>query len=593
MTEINIEQDKEIYFEYGGKKFTIKLDINGNYGHFSSDRYQTFLNHIRSNNISQMEIKAAICELFSKVPQYILDKIVEIIQNPDHKLICIRMRKNTDELMKISSDISDKTGWYYYITGNSLDIPHDMCLDLKNIERNHIPKILFNDLKDKEINPNDLTITTLVDSQPYHCIEVKILNHTILLDCGFVVHDGDPKPSLDKNQSLLSIQNYLKKQSIEYVFITHVHDDHISGLKWLLDRGIVGIIGTKTTLLSIRNKFQKEKFLNLFLDHAYPAKYEQRIALTKNCKMILYPAGHVPGNASIIIEIIQRIPKKPSDPNSKKEQKEWRFLYSSDLLLDDLPPIDGFDYFLRRFTQKKRISLGIIDGSRHNINMIPLHNQLNALYQEAEITLNKGRSVIIATEPYSLAILIYLYFYDKDRENNKKIQVPIYVEKVIYDHFCVLKLCAEDLTNNIKSRIIGKRNPYESWRIVELPNKNKDDIYSILEALKKPSIILTYPTTINEDPLKSLYKNIECNSSHLLVFASYLKQPLEVQFKKDPPNCEIFNLKPAYKDYEFQNHGDQSQIDKIRNNLTIDRVILFHLPDFKTFEKLHPTENSI
>lgn len=586
----NIHND--VFFEFAGKKFTVKFDVNGNYGHFSSDKYQTFLEFVQIKNVPQLPIEQAIFNLFSQVPSYILNEIVEIIQNPDNKLVCIRMRRYTDEIMKVNLEISYKTGWYYYITGNSLDIPYDMSLDFKKIIKNKIPKILFDDLKDKEITPNDLVITTLVDSQPYHCIEIKILEHTILLDCGFVIHDGDSKSKFEYTQKLLRIQDYLKKKPIEYVFVTHVHDDHSSGLKWLLenDKGLTGILATKTTLMSIRNKFQNDKICHNFLSHAYPVSYEQRIALSKNCKIIMYPAGHTPGNASIVIEIIQKIPKISNDDKSKKKQNEWIFLYSGDFLLDNPPPIEGFDYTLGKLKKKNKISLALLDGSRQNRNITPLKDQIHALYQESENALNKGKSVIIATEPYSLAILIYLYFFDMDKRQNKKVQVPIYVEKLIYEQFCVLKLCAEDLTNNIKSRILGKRNPYESWRIIQL--SDNDDKYSIQEALRKPSLILTYPTTINLKPLKNIYNFIDSNSSHLLAFASYLKQPLQTQFNNDPPKCEIFNQKPAYKDYEFQNHGDQSQIDKIQTNLDIESVNLFHLPDFKTFENIHPKDNS-
>ncbi|MCF2138523.1 MAG: hypothetical protein K9W44_00540 [Candidatus Lokiarchaeota archaeon] len=624
-------KDETVEVEFKGIVFKIKMS---DYGAYKPKGYSEIEELLEKYQIMPYRrAQEALIEFLLLCPHSLLIQIKEISQDPDNNMLILRVEGNSILLKEKTTLASLKSGWYYYITGvNYINIKSKKLTHLKEkISQNKNRKIqpLIKNGSNLDITPDDIQIQLLVDCSWMHAFELQVKEKRILMDCGFTFnpnHLFDKNTEVDSSKvsntistnnnqinevenKLNKLKNYLLLNPPNWLIISHVHKDHTAGLVWMLKEKkvyekIEYIFCTKYSALTILNAILHEKSLkDKFIKKIYPVSFRDSINISNNVKVQFFSAGHMVGAISTLFSI-QLSKNFVKTHKEFRKRSHWRFLYTSDFCLDVIPPIESFSETLRKFP--KVIDFAILDGAREQRKIHSLEDQLENLYQESVKTWQQGGTVIISTDEHTYSPIIFMKFYQKNR--NTKFPVPIYIDPDILDCFSQLSLCYDDLDNTTKSQIINKRNPFQSWQIQPLNN-----IRTSYEALSQPSLIITYPNEISKKPLSDIFPLLAMDPKNLMVFALYLNKNDEITWnfvKNDPttiehytnlngilnkriplqfnPKCRIFNQIDAYRKYTFQNHANDEQFKILRKKITILREYLFHKGEIKVLKLLYP-----
>ncbi|MCX7816743.1 MAG: MBL fold metallo-hydrolase [Syntrophales bacterium] len=196
----------------------------------------------------------------------------------------------------------------------------------------------------------------------------------ILIDCGSAVEGKTVRGNFDFDPS-----------SIDYLFITHAHNDHIGRIPELIERGFKGrIIGTKATrdLLTIvlrqdhshsPGRVYHSKLIETILAKYEPYPYRETVRLRPGLIFRLHNAGHILGSS--VVELVV---------GEGKDQLS--FVFSGDLGSRDHLFLGGPDYI-------ERADYVIVEGTYGPVKKmkIPLEN----LGKRIGETLKSGGSVLI------------------------------------------------------------------------------------------------------------------------------------------------------------------------------------------------------
>jgi len=575
---------------------------------YKTERLEFLNNIIEKFKIQPLEkIEDALICLFSKVANFILKAVDKIKYNLKQKLFIIEMKGYADLIYNYTLEATLESGWRYYITGAKI-YNHKIIEELQFLKINKSIPIFF----EENIELKDITIRAIIDAPNFHCFELKIKNKSILLDCGLPFFDQyEVKLEKNSNSKIISqnleqnqldaIIEYLESNQPECVILTHNHFDHTCGLVWILkdeekQKKLRFILGTKTTLSNYYSIIRKiKKISDKYKEKAISLRYFEKYYIAKNFYLMPLPAGHIPGSMSLLFSI------QGSDEENNKIQNlnEWNFLYTSDFYIKSITPIDGFEKVFNFIP--KNIDFAIIDGSKKEKVLIPFEKQLEDVYQAALETWNRSGSVLIATNPYDLAIFFYTMFFlrdyeRKDKSKSKSMFLPyIYIDSTIYDIFFKLSEFNDDLSDEIKNMINSLHNPFQSWRI-----QNIHFIRSTFESLARPSLIITHPTNLNSEPIIRIFPIFSMNDRNLLIFGYFEENDEKISeglFNKSIPietesdlngiliekqklkfkrKCEIFNLKEEFRKYLFELHPDQNMIKKLEEELNIKKKYYFH-----------------
>ena len=205
------------------------------------------------------------------------------------------------------------------------------------------------------------------------CLLVRMGNYRILLDCGL----ADISPLLHENQHPLPA---------DWVFCSHAHNDHGRGLLELHQAfPQLPIYGSEVTtqLLSLNWLDSEETPIPLF-SQALPWKSE--VELAEGLKVTLFPAGHLPGAASVLLRYTS-------------PEREYKVFYTGDFFLSNSRLVEGFPLGELRGLKPDVLILSGTYGTARYANRRQMENQLaEQLYQ----VITAGHSVLLPTPALGL-----------------------------------------------------------------------------------------------------------------------------------------------------------------------------------------------
>ncbi|WP_413167323.1 MBL fold metallo-hydrolase [Capilliphycus salinus ALCB114379] len=217
--------------------------------------------------------------------------------------------------------------------------------------------------------------------------------HRILLDCGI----QDISPLLASTEG---------SQPADFVFCTHAHADHAVGLLALHQAfPQLPIYGSEVTaqLLPLNwPEFSRQEVPQF----CQPLPWKSEIQLRKGLSATLFPAGHLPGAAAILLKY-------------ESPQRTYKLLYTGDFFLSNSRLVEGLPLGdLRGIKPDVLILEGSYGTARH-----PHRRQLeNQLAERISQTLSAGYSVLFPTPALGLGqeLLMLLrshhYFTGRDIE---------------------------------------------------------------------------------------------------------------------------------------------------------------------------------
>ncbi len=223
------------------------------------------------------------------------------------------------------------------------------------------------------------------------CLLVRMGPHRILLDCG-----------IQNISPLLATSD--RSQPADLVFCTHAHADHAVGLLALHQAfPQLPIYASQVTaqLLPLNWPELSAQGIPQFCQ---PLAWQSEIRLGKGLTATLFPAGHLPGAAAILL--------KYAAP-----QRMYKLLYTGDFFLSNSRLVEGLPLGeLRGLKPDVLILEGSYGTARH-----PHRRQLeNQLAERIEQTLSSGSSVLFPTPSLGLGqellMLLRSHHYFTGRE---------------------------------------------------------------------------------------------------------------------------------------------------------------------------------
>ena len=197
--------------------------------------------------------------------------------------------------------------------------------------------------------------------------------HRILLDCGI----RDISPLLASNQG---------SQPVDFVFCTHAHADHAVGLL-ALHRAFpqLPFYASEVTaqLLPLNwPEFSPQEIPQF----CRPLSWKSETQLRKGLSATLFPAGHLPGAAAILLKY-------------EAPERTYKLLYTGDFFLSNSRLVEGLPLGeLRGLKPDILILEGSYGTARH-----PHRRQLeNQLAERIERVLSSGYSILFPTPPLGL-----------------------------------------------------------------------------------------------------------------------------------------------------------------------------------------------
>lgn len=216
-------------------------------------------------------------------------------------------------------------------------------------------------------------------SQEGVCLLVQMGEQRILLDCGL----WDISPLLAS----------APHPPADAVICTHAHPDHARGLRSLhqaFPRLPIYASEVSTKLLPLNWLEAGAESANF----CHPLPMRSPIAFCEGFTAELFPAGHLPGAAAIVLTYTTR-------------RRAYRLLYTGDFFLSNSRLVEGLDLQTLRGVAPDIL---IVEGSYGDVRHPHRRSQENRLIEQIDALLTGGNSILMPVPTFGLAqeILVLL-----------------------------------------------------------------------------------------------------------------------------------------------------------------------------------------
>ena len=576
---------------------------------YRTKEYNHYLKLIKSENISQLDIKATLKDLFFKVELIPVEEkkgVRKIIYYQKEKVIVVKsligddMYENLERLVK-------KYGWYFYITGVPVG-KSELCIAIDKIEKrfdtNYFSNVsLVEDSnKSKDIR---VTIYPIVMKPNHNCHILGLGALNILLDCGlsekdeekeiegdlryiedylqklpqYIIEEEKLRKEIDKdNLDEKILEGIPKNPKIDAIFISHSHYDHISGLKELNKLyPDIPILSSRITLdlyllrdsnflkQEKHDEIEEEEYQNIVRNIIYVENGTKIEFKEKSCFLSFFHAGHMPGALMMLAKV-----------------NDFRFLYTGDYTYIDITPFAGTRRFLEQMSRP--IDYLLIDGTAAREDFGNISDQFHSLILFLEQKTEYGDNSLIGADPSSLAISFMLtfwrYFRKLQLRRDFKKRPNIYVDMMVRKNIQVINHRYEYIYGPISRLIRDKANPFNSIKFRWFDHSNLNFLR------KKNNIIISHPPDLSYGLIRNIINVVGRNPHNFVFLAGSIHDPPgsdllegaeEIEFSetwKMPFRAFLLNTFAPH--IKIKLHADKNQLKEMIKTLEPKEVCFFH-----------------
>jgi len=389
------------------------------------------------------------------------------------------------------------------------------------------------------------------------CLLLRLGSYRILLDCGL------------RDLSLLLEDN--ASQPIDLVLCTHAHADHARGLLPLhqaLPEVPIYASEVTTQLLSLNWSGEDPNTLQS-LCQALP--WQTSIAFLDGLTAALYPAGHLPGAAAILLTYT---PKNKEEP-----QRLYTVIYTGDFFLSNSRLVEGLPLENLRGLSPDIL---IVEGSYGTARHPHRRQQENQLAGRIQRAIAAKQSILLPTAPLGLAqeLLLLLRSHHHFTGRDIDIWVDETIAKSCDAYLEILPYLPASVQNFARHQALF-------WDDRIRPRVRRLTADQPLHQRQAPCIVLT-------DESADLSQYYASNPDSWLILSSQEPHRQKIALPGDRQTGEQTTLAPYpfTESYLLAQHCDGPGTTQLIHNLRPQHVILVHgspayLADLTGLEELH------
>jgi Cft2 family RNA processing exonuclease len=235
------------------------------------------------------------------------------------------------------------------------------------------------------------------------CLLVQVGPYSLLLDCGL--------------SDIKLLQPILPK--INGVWCSHAHADHARGLLALHhEQPDLPIYASETTAKLLSLNWPDQTFQE-GLPWCQPLPWKTPIELFKGLSVTLYPAGHLPGAATLVVRYT------PNEPHSA-DSRSIQIVYTGDYCLSPSRLVDGLPLEDLRGLQPDVL---IVEGSYGTARLPRRRHQENHLAECMSQALAQQHSILLPVAPLGLGQELLMLLRSHHLFTGR--QVEIWVDPVV------------------------------------------------------------------------------------------------------------------------------------------------------------------
>ncbi len=203
------------------------------------------------------------------------------------------------------------------------------------------------------------------------CLLLNMGEHRILLDCGIA--------DIEALQTVPQLP-------AEFVFCSHAHLDHCRGLPQLTQAFPDLPIYTSEVTAKLLPLHWSKEVTKTIEDRLHTLSWRSPITIGKNLQIELFPAGHLPGAAAILLTY-------------KTEEKDYKVMYSGDFALSNFQLVEGLSIENMRGISPDVL---IVEGSYGTVRHPHRRHQEKQLMSRINSALMSGMNILLPVEAIGL-----------------------------------------------------------------------------------------------------------------------------------------------------------------------------------------------
>lgn len=550
------------YIEFKGNEIPVTFLENAE--RFETPKYKSILQFIQKRNIPQRSWEKALKWFFEENRIHVEEKLaIERIQvSKSNRILCVetgKSRKTFQELRYIAKN----TGWYFYLTGVKLG-DSTVSETVDEVERRFDPDAIFEKLILDRSHAIGLHCLSEGPNRTSHLLEFG--GTSILLDAGIAE---------DENWEYL---RNLELEDIDVLFLSHSHYDHCRGLERILEYyPETPILCSATTLdfYAFKNSTKpwEENDDSFHLsDHA---RHVVQNAITVSSgetvrcgegSLAFHNAGHMPGALMLHVD-----------------SSDYDFVYTGDFCVNDFFPIQGVESVREQLPEG--IDFLLMESAMGATQHEPVGKMFGALFRRLKLKADYGNRVLIAAQPDSVAIVLYLslfsYFRKQQLRYGYEKRPLLVLGRETQEYARIIQNRIEDVHPAIRSRIKKKLNPFSS--AVARFCEEGGEVFSYLG--KRNTIFIFCPPDLSHGIVQDLMDSISSHRYNLVYLAGALRNEaaLDLVHGRDritldghriENEAEVFNRRHPNKVLSL--HADLDQMMDLVQWLKPRNIGLFH-----------------
>ena len=405
------------------------------------------------------------------------------------------------------------------------------------------------------------------------CFYLNIEETGIILDCGM----HPKKTGLDS----LPEFDLIKDLHVDFVLISHAHQDHLGALPFLVKKHpYVRIITTPQTRaiaeltlhdsVSILKEqvgedegiiFYSHEEIDLLIQSIEYKAYGDEFFLTgykhkssEPIKVTFFDAGHILGSAGIQLEFDNR-----------------KILYTGDINLSRQELLTGADL------PKAKIDTLLLETTYGNTDSLQLrdwNDESEMFAKEANKIINNGGSILIPV--FALGKSQEILAVTKELMQKKKL-----IETDIYTGGLGTKISR---VYDYNRYVVKYSNP--EFELSKVPQKNIYEIENYESLFKIPSIVLASSGMMLEKTISFQLGKYWLRRSNSAIFTVGFMEETTLGFKfanslkgntiQLTNNSELSEVKCIIKNFRFSSHSKREELLEVVKKLRPENVILIH-----------------